>query len=76
MPRSKTIRVSPEATAQLHVLSEQHGSPLGIMSEQIIGWFASQPKSVQGAILGHYPGEIRSDVATLILKKMAGQKAA
>jgi hypothetical protein len=42
------------------------------MMSRLVEWFASQDEKIQGAVMGHYPGEIEADVAKLILKRMAG----
>jgi len=44
------------------------------MMSRLVEWFASQNEHIQGAVMRHYPSDIESDVAKLILKRMAGEK--
>ena len=76
MPASKRIELSRTAHRQLSNLTIRHGATAPDLNDQIICWFASQAPEIQGAILGHYPKELEPNIATIILRKLAGQRAA
>lgn len=41
------------------------------MTSRLIEWFTGTSELIQAAVLGAYPVEIQSDIAKLILKRMA-----
>jgi hypothetical protein len=43
-------------------------------TSRLVEWFCEQQDVVQAAVLGLYPEDIRSEVAQLILKRMASAK--
>jgi len=58
----------------LESLCDRLGMTQVATTSRVIEWFSDQQDVVQAAVLGLYPEDIRSDVATMILKKMAGEK--
>jgi hypothetical protein len=66
------IELTGPAKTKLASLSDRHGMTQVAMMSRLVEWFASQDEKIQGAVMGHYPGEIEADVAKLILKRMAG----
>ena len=70
------IQLTPDAKKRLMDVSEQLGVTQIHMTSKLMEWFASQPDTVQAAVLGLYPDVIRQDVATLILQRMADGKSA
>ncbi len=64
------IELTSAAKDQLTDLCHRNGMTQVAVMSRITEWFASQDQLIQGAILGHYPTAIESDVAKLILKKM------
>jgi hypothetical protein len=53
-------------------VERRHGMTQVTMMSRMVEWFAEQDQTIQAAVLGRYPSEIESDVAKLILKRMAG----
>jgi hypothetical protein len=68
------IELTAGAKQRLATLSDRHGMTQVAMMSRLVEWFSSQNELIQGAVMGHYPGEIEPDVAKLILKRMAGEK--
>jgi len=64
------IELTPSAKALLTDLCDRTGMTQVAVMSRITEWFSNQNALIQGAILGHYPTPIESDVAKLILKKM------
>jgi hypothetical protein len=65
------IELTGPAKQKLSTLSDRHGMTQVAMMSRLVEWFASQNELIQGAVMGHYPGEIAADVAKLILKRMS-----
>jgi hypothetical protein len=72
MPRRVIMRIelTPAAKDLLTELCHRNGMTQVAVMSRITEWFAGQDLLIQGAVLGHYPAGIESDVAKLILKKM------
>jgi hypothetical protein len=68
------IELFPSAKTHLESLCDRLGMTQVATTSRVIEWFADQQDVVQAAVLGLYPEDIRADVATMILKKMAGDK--
>ena len=68
------IELFPEAKDRLTNMCERLGMTQVAAASRLMEWFAEQKDVVQGAILGHYPEEIRADVAAMILRRLAGEK--
>jgi hypothetical protein len=67
------IELSASAKQKIAMLSERHGMTQVTMMSRMVEWFAEQDQTIQAVVLGCYPGEIESDVAKLILKRMAAK---
>lgn len=65
------IELTPDAKRRLLEVSKRFGMTQIAATSRLVEWFAGQSELVQAAILGQYPSEIESDVARLILQKMA-----
>jgi hypothetical protein len=68
------IELTGPAKQKLAMLSDKHGMTQVSMMSRLVEFFAVQDEKVQGAMMGHYPSEIAGDVASLILRRMAGAK--
>jgi len=68
------IELTGGAKQKLSTLSDKNGMTQVAMMSRLVEWFAGQNELIQAAVLGHYPQEVESDVARLILKRMAGEK--
>jgi hypothetical protein len=66
------IELTPDAKRRLMDISKRFGMTQISATSRLVEWFAGQSELIQAAILGQYPAEIESDVAKLILQKMAG----
>ncbi len=66
------IELTPAAKELLTDMCIRNGMTQVTVMSRITEWFSNQDQLIQGAILGHYPATIESDVAKIILKKMAG----
>ena len=65
------IELTGAAKNQLATLSDKHGMTQVAMMSRLVEWYAQQNELIQAAVMGHYPRDIESDVAKLILKRMA-----
>jgi hypothetical protein len=70
------IELTPDAKRRLMEVSKRFGMTQIAATSRLVEWFAGQSELVQAAILGQYPSEIESDVARLILQKMANPASA
>lgn len=70
------IQLTPEAKKRLLDLSDKLGVTQIAVTSRLTEWFATQPETVQAAILGLYPDVIKQDIATMILERMASGKDA
>jgi hypothetical protein len=68
------IELYPEAKQGLIDLCDRLGMTQVASTSRIIEWFTTQNDVLQAAILGLYPKDIRSEIAEMILKKMAADK--
>jgi hypothetical protein len=68
------IELTGPAKQKLATLSDRHGMTQVAMMSRLVEWFAGQNELIQAAVMGHYPSEIESDVAKLILKRLTGEK--
>jgi hypothetical protein len=66
------IEITPKAKDSLMGFCDRVGMTQVAAMSRMVDWFSDQTEVVQAAILGLYPGDIRADVARLILEKMAG----
>ena len=69
------IELTQSAKSKLSGLSEHNGMTQVSIMSRLVEWFTQQPDTIQASVLGRYPREIESDVATLILRRMAGRDA-
>lgn len=67
------IELTPNAKERLNELSDRAGMTQVAMLSRLVEWFANQTELIQAAVMGHYPTEVESDIAKLILKKMASK---
>ena len=70
------IELTKSAKDQLGVLANKHGMTQVALMSRLTEWFAEQSGTIQAAVLGHYPEEIRRDVARMILERMSNGNAA
>jgi hypothetical protein len=68
------IELYPEAKKGLTDLCDRLGMTQIATTSRIIEWFTTQTDVVQAAILGLYPQDIRSEIAELIMKRLAEKK--
>jgi hypothetical protein len=69
------IELTPDAKRRLMDVSKRFGMTQISATSRLVEWFSGQSELVQAAVLGQYPAEIESDVARLILQKMASGTA-
>lgn len=68
------IELYPEAKDRLTGLCGKLGMTQVAATSRLVEWFCEQQDVVQAAVLGLYPEDIRSEVASMILKRMASDK--
>jgi hypothetical protein len=68
------IELYPKAKDDLSDLCDRLGMTQVAATSRLVEWFTEQTDVVQAAVLGLYPENIRADVATMILKRMAAEK--
>lgn len=64
------LELSQQAKEALEDTCEKNGMTQVAVSSRLVEWFSIQTDMVQAAILGHYPKELESDIAKLILQRM------
>lgn len=69
------IELTVPTRAALTSLSKTKGMTQVAVLSRLVNWFATQPDTIQNAVLGMYPAAISVDVAKLILEKMAADPA-
>jgi hypothetical protein len=72
-PRRVIMRIEllPEAKKGLTDMCDRLGMTQIAATSRIIEWFTTETDVVQAAILGLYPHDIQSDIAKMILKRVA-----
>ena len=68
------IELTPNAKQRVNDLCDKSGMTQVAMLSRLVEWFANQSDMIQAAVLGHFPMEVESDVAKLILKRMMSRK--
>lgn len=68
------VELTPKAKDALNAACDRAGMTQVSMLSRLVEWYATQPDVIQAAVMGHYPVETQSDIAKLILKRMAGGK--
>ena len=68
------IELIPQAKSGLEKLCERLGMTQVATTSRIVEWFCKESDLVQAAVLGLYPEDLRADVATMVLKRMASEK--
>jgi hypothetical protein len=69
------IELTESAKQKLQAFTEHAGMTQFAVTSRLVEWFASQPETIQSAVLRRYPTEIETDVAKLLLKKLAEKRA-
>lgn len=62
------IQLTPLAKDSLSELSSRLGITQIRLTSKLVEWFATQPDTIQGMLLGFYAESIRADVAKLLLE--------
>jgi len=75
-PRRVIMRIElfPHAKDRLSGMCDRLGMTQVAAASRLVEWFAEQTDVVQAAVLGLYPEDIRAEVASMILKRMASEK--
>jgi hypothetical protein len=68
------IELYPQAKEHLMGLCDRLGMTQVAATSRLVEWFCEQQDVVQAAVLGLYPEDIRAEVATMVLKRMAKEK--
>lgn len=68
------IQLTLDAKQSLERLTDELGITQIAATSKLVEWFAGQPDTVQGVILGLFPDMIKQDVAELILRRMASDQ--
>ncbi|HEX4054760.1 MAG TPA: hypothetical protein VHX86_10890 [Tepidisphaeraceae bacterium] len=68
------IELFPQAKDRLSGMCDRLGITQVAAVSRLVEWFAEQTDIVQAAVMGLYPEDIRADIATLILQRLAGEK--
>jgi hypothetical protein len=67
------LEMEPESKARLDEFCHRSGMTKVAATSRLIDWFSRQPDTVQAMIQGLFPSPIEAEVATIVLKRMAGQ---
>ena len=68
------IEVLPGVPELLAELTDQVGSTQVSVVSRLLQWFAEQPDVTQAAILGLYPGDMRTELPRMILERMRAKE--
>jgi hypothetical protein len=68
------IELTPQAKDHVNQMCDKAGMTQLAMLSRLVEWFAGQNDMIKAAVLGHYPVEMQSDIAKMILKQMGGTK--
>jgi hypothetical protein len=68
------IELFPQAKDHLTDMCHRLGMTQVAATSRLVEWFCEQQDVVQAAVLGLYPEDIRAEVASMILKRMASEK--
>jgi hypothetical protein len=68
------IEISQQAKTGLHDACDRLGMTHVATTSRIIEWFCAQNDLIQAVVLGLYPEDIRAEIPTMILKRMASEK--
>jgi hypothetical protein len=63
------IELTPSAKDAVQTFADRAGMTQFAITSRLVEWFASQPETIQSAVLKRYPAEIESDIAKMLLKK-------
>jgi hypothetical protein len=63
------VELTPRAKEQIEQLSQQRGMTQYAMLSRLAEWFANEDATVQGAVLGQYPGDVAADIAKMLLRR-------
>ena len=69
------LELTKEAKNRLAEISRRTGMTQVSVSSRLFEWFSKQTELLQAAVLGQYPKEIESEVAEMILKRVASDKS-
>jgi hypothetical protein len=69
------LELTKEAKNRLAEISKRTGMTQVSVSSRLFEWFSKQTELLQAAVLGQYPKEIESEVAEMILKRVATDKS-
>jgi hypothetical protein len=69
------IELLPQAKEHLSELSNRLGMTQVAMTSRLVEWVCQQEDVVQAAILGLYPVDIKSELPSLIFKRLAARKS-
>lgn len=67
------IAVEPDAKRSIDLAAQRYGMSQIELASRVYQWFAYQDEAVQVSILDLLPRGIRSDVARLLLERMADE---
>ncbi len=75
MPSREIIKIAvePEAKRSIDLAAQRYGMSQIELASRVYQWFATQDETVQVAILDLLPRGIRSDVAKMLLERIAAE---
>lgn len=67
------IELTPEAKEHINQMCDKAGMTQVAMLSRLVEWFANESDMVKAAVLGHYPAELQTDIAKLVMKRLASK---
>jgi hypothetical protein len=67
------VELAADARDNLPAIVDKFGSTNVAVNSRLVEWFCDQPESVQAAILGLHPVDVKSQLPVMILQNMAGK---
>jgi hypothetical protein len=73
MSKRNIMRVELNGPAKQNIakIHDHHGMTQVAMMSRLVEWFSKQDLTMQSAILGRFPSELKTDIAKLLLERMA-----
>jgi hypothetical protein len=77
MAESKNFRIvlEPAFKAKLVEIFDEQGISQQEGVRRLFAWFCDQPDVIRAAVLGQLPKSVSSDVARMVLERMAGKSS-
>jgi hypothetical protein len=70
------LELLPEAKERFIGYSDSSGMTQVAVSSRLVEWLTKQSDLIQAGVLGLYPEDIRAEIPSMVLKRLAAEKRA